>query len=125
MLDKANRLRKDADFRKTFKFSRPVNVGRLSLRVAQNQKLLKLENPVSRFGIVISNKIDKRATRRNALRRQLRAIVRNLLPAFPHGYDVIIMVRECYNFPFVQAEIEKDLKDGLKKTGLLNSQISN
>jgi len=119
MLDKANRLRRDADFRKTFKFSRPATSGRLSLRVAQNQKLLKLESPVSRFGIVISNKIDKRAVRRNGMRRQLRAIIRNLLPTFPHGYDVIVMVRECYKFPFIQVEIEKDLRDGLKKVGVL------
>jgi ribonuclease P protein component len=54
-------------------------------------------SPVSRFGLVVSKKIDKRATRRNSLRRRLHAAIevalaQNIVPA---GLDVIISVNQA------------------------------
>ena len=115
MLNKANRLSKDRDFNEVFKYSRPVSVGNLQIRSAQS----KLNTEHSRFGFVISNKIDKRATRRNALKRQLRAITQSLLSEVKSGYDVIVQVRRNYNFPYDQKIIADELTAGIKKLGLI------
>lgn len=53
--------------------------------------------PVSRFGLVISKKVDKRATRRNSLRRRLHSAIELALGKglFPAGLDVIITVNQA------------------------------
>ena len=117
MLNKTNRLHKAADYKKTFRFSRPTVSGRLNLRVSENR--VKQAKLVCRFGFIVSNKIDKRASRRNGLKRRLRAIAATLLGVLKPGYDIIVMVRENYTYPYNFAEIEHDLREGLKKVGLL------
>jgi len=68
----------------------------------------------TRIGIVISNKIDKRATRRNELKRKIRAIVREILPEINGGHDIIIQVKKApeypYNFQAIKAQIESVFK---------------
>jgi len=48
---------------------------------------------VPRIGFVVSNKVAKRANRRNKIKRQLRAIVRANLSDIQPGYDYLIIVR--------------------------------
>lgn len=113
MLKKENRLSADKDFGRVFKGSRPVYTQNLTFRVAKSNKS---EN---RFGFVISNKISKLATRRNALKRQLRAIIEQELPSIKTGYDVVIMVKLDFSYPYKQDDIRKQAKEGLGKAGLL------
>lgn len=112
MLSKANRLQKDKDFSKVFRASRPVFVGNLAVRAMKRS-----DSNSSRFGFVISNKIDKRATRRNALKRRLRSIVREL-SLLKDGFNVVIMVKQNYAFPYNYIEIKKDLEDAFVKLQL-------
>lgn len=52
--------------------------------------------PQTRFGLVVSKKIDKRATRRNRIKRHLREAIRNELlikcKALLHGYSAVVIV---------------------------------
>lgn len=73
----------------------------------------------SRFGFVISNKISKLATRRNVLKRQLRAIIEQELPNIKAGYDAVIMVKLDFKYPYKQDEIREQVTDGIRKAGLI------
>lgn len=117
MLPKVNRLKRDKDFQKVFKKTTPGFTANLSFRVFEiNQK--NRESIPSRFGFIISNKINKNSTRRNALKRQLREIVRSLISELKSGYDVIVSVRRDFSFPYSQEDIKNQIVDGLGRKGL-------
>ena len=144
MLKKENRLTAEKDFGRVFKGSRPVHTQNLvfrfinrktptKLRIERNYEITNKElkanklipnsyNLNSRFGFVISNKISKLATRRNALKRQLRAIIEKELTNIKSGYDVVIMVKLDFSYPYEQEAIKEQVREGLQKTGL---KISN
>jgi len=89
MLPKANRLAKRTDIERVFKRGKTFFVGNLSIRTAANNLA------VSRFTVVVSTKISKKATRRNRLKRLIReAIRREALPKTKPGYDGIIMTQK-------------------------------
>jgi len=113
MLKEENRLTKKRDFDRNFKMSRPVYVGNLSIRASRQQN----DGP-NKIGFIISNKVDKRSTRRNALRRQLRQIFQSLLPEIKNGYNIVVMVKNNFDFPYKQEEIKKQVESGLKKSGI-------
>lgn len=112
MLNKINRIKKDKEFRQVFRKSRPTRAGRLSVRVLKNNL------SVARIGFVVSNKIEKRATRRNALKRRLRAGARELILTLKPGYDVVVVVNENYPYPYDYTEMKKDLEAGISKAGI-------
>lgn len=114
MLKKISRIRRDADFKKVFKSSRPFSVGRLAIRVRTSGL------PESRFGFVISNKIDKRATKRNALKRRLRALAREKLPSIKKGFDLVVLVRQGYPSPLDYEIIKNDFLALLKGAKVLD-----
>ncbi len=145
MLKKENRLSADKDFGRVFKGSRPVHTQNLIFRVAKQKGTQRPQNSstestqkgekskfvysqdsyirskseaASRFGFVISNKISKLATKRNALKRQLRAIIEQEMPNVKAGYDVVIMVKLDFKYPCKQDEIREQVKVGLKKMDL-------
>jgi len=68
--------------------------------------MLKSEADVSRFAFIVSIKIDKRATRRNRIRRLLRESVRHQLGQIPPGVDCIITARRDIS-GLSQSEVEK------------------
>jgi len=113
MLKKVNRLQKDKDFAKVFRSSRPVVAGNLSVRMTK-----KTNSQPSRFGFVISNKIEKRATRRNALKRRLRSMVRDLGLSPETGFDLVVIVRQNYNYPYDFNQIKADLRAACLKLNL-------
>ena len=85
MLKKENCLIKRADFTRVFKQGRSYFTKSLGVKVLKNN----LTN--SRFGIVVSLKIDKRATKRNLLKRRLRDIIQANLTKIKPGYDFLII----------------------------------
>lgn len=113
MLSKQNRLQKDKEFTKVFRTSRPVFTDNIAVRVMK-----RFDTKPSRFGFVISNKIDKRATRRNALKRRLRSATRELLPGLKSGFNVVILVKKNYPFPYQLNIIKKDLEETFTKLQL-------
>ena len=88
MLPKENRLTDDYDFRRVKRLGKSYHCPLFKLSVAQR----KIAGP-SRFGFVISTKIDKRATVRNRIKRLLRQAVRERLEKIPDGFDLVFVVR--------------------------------
>ncbi|MFA4995894.1 MAG: ribonuclease P protein component [Patescibacteria group bacterium] len=125
MLPKEFRLQKSVDFQKVFKHSKPVRTANLSFRVFKNPKNIRDDKqPQMRFGFIISNKIDKRAVRRNALKRQLRQIASDLISELESGYDIVTVVNEDFPYPYEQDEIKKQFIEGMQKTGVLGDKNS-
>ena len=119
MLPKKNRLRSKRDFDRVFKNSRPFSAGNLAFRLAENRLRDERGRGIVRFGFIISNKVEKLATRRNGLRRQLSAIAKDLILTLKPGYDVVVVVRQNFQYPYNQIEIRKSLVSALQKAGLL------
>ena len=88
MLPKENRLTDDYDFRRVKRLGKSYHCPLFKLSIARR----KIEGP-SRFGFVISKKIDKRAVVRNRIKRLLREAVRNKLEKIPGGFDIVFVVR--------------------------------
>lgn len=114
MLSKQNRLQKNREFQRVFKNSRPVSLNNLSIRIAKNFTKAQY----IRFGFVVSNKIDKRATRRNTVKRQLREIAASLLSKLKPGYDIVVVLQRDFSFPYKQEEIREQFMDGLKRSSI-------
>jgi ribonuclease P protein component len=79
---------------------------------------LSADSP-SRIGISISKKVSKKAVVRNRIKRQIRAILRQLLPRLKSGWNIVISVRsqavECDYQQFLQ-----ELEQLLAKAEVLN-----
>jgi ribonuclease P protein component len=76
---------------------------------------------VSRFGISISKKVSKRAVCRNRIKRQIRAILRSLLPRVEPGWAVIIIVRASIVDADYQ-QIQQELEQLLRKAEVLHGR---
>lgn len=86
MLPLKNRLKKAKDFLVINRKGRSFFSSYFRLKYLEN------ELGLSRFAFIVSNKISKKATVRNQIKRQLREIVRLNQPRIKSGYDVIISV---------------------------------
>ena len=120
MLPTKYRLQKSVDFQKVFKNSRPIRLPNLAFKVFKNPKLVNEGETNLRFGFIVSNKIDKRATRRNALKRQLRQVASDLISELNTGYDILIVVHKDFPYPYVQEDIKKQFLEGMRRAGILN-----
>jgi len=63
---------------------------------------------ISRFGIIISKKIDKRAVRRNRMRHLLQSYVRDNGNLFPASMDYLFIVTSA--FEEIQPGLAKELE---------------
>ncbi len=106
MLPKQHRLQSDKDFQKIWKSGRSFYTKILGFKLLNNGKQL------SRFGFVVGNKISKKATERNKIKRQLREIVGINLKKISPGYDLIISALPGATEKTYQT-LEKDLLAGL------------
>lgn len=83
MLKKKNRLTE-----KLSKSDRTINSPAFVLKIARN------ETTTSRFGFVISKKIDKRATVRNRIKRKFRFCLEEKLEKISKGYDFLFIIKK-------------------------------
>ena len=114
MLNKNNRLTCRHDFERVFKTGQGMFCEIMGIKTAPNQL------NVSRFGIVVSAKISKKAVERNKIRRRIREVIKKHLPDIKSGYDIVIIARQkILNKKF--QEIEKNIISGFKKLNLLIS----
>ncbi len=79
----------------------------------------KNNTPLSRFGFIVSTKVDKRATTRNRLKRLLRESVHHLLAELPKGWDVVVSTRSKPHEDMNQSDVEKILRQALQNAGVL------
>ena len=103
MLAKENRLRKERDFEAVFRNGKTFKEGFLVLKTIKNNL------DTNRFGFIISQKVSKKATVRNKIKRKLREVIR-------------LGIKDCLlgnNFhpPPANTGKEKSAKDS-KKDGL-------
>lgn len=122
MLSKQYRLTKSKDFEKIVKFGQAVYGQELTI------KWIKNNLSVSRFGLVISAKVAKKANIRNKIKRQLREIIRaNLSISKSRGstamtirprYDIMILTKpKVIDLDYWQ--LKEKLEYLLKKAGLI------
>jgi ribonuclease P protein component len=86
MLKKENRLTKNNDFDNVFKRGRSAYFDILGVKAVPNSL------NTNHFGIIVSNKVSKKAVERNKIKRQIRAIIENELFLLNVGYDIVIIV---------------------------------
>ncbi len=85
MLKKVHRLTKQKDFDYVFKRGRASYSKILGIKTAKNNL------DYNRFGMMVSNKVSKKAVERNKIKRQLRAVVKLALNNLKSGYDCVII----------------------------------
>ncbi len=129
-LPKANRLRQREDFNRVYRKGDRRRGRHLTL-VALKQAVRDCPQPLkaasatqkpfdlnhlspTRIGVSISQKVSKRAVVRNYIKRQIHAALYKLLPAFPSGWSLVIVVHpsavQCDYIQFLR-ELEQLLMD--------------
>jgi len=107
MLPKRNRLKKKKDFENVFKKGESFKEDFLILKVVPNCSNL------IRFGFIVSQKISKKATLRNKIRRKLSELVRLKMKKLKKGIDVVLMTLpgiETKDFWEIEESIDKLFK---------------
>jgi len=87
MLAKKYRISKDKEFQNIYK------KGHIIYNPFFNIKFLPNNLRNSRFGIVISTKISKKAVVRNKSRRQIKAVICNNLNNIKPGFDIVVLTK--------------------------------
>lgn len=112
-LPKDHRLTKDKDFQSVFDSGKTVKNSFLFIKY-----LISKDQKKSRFGIVVSGKVSKKATVRNRIRRQISEIIRNNLDRIINNADAVIVTNsKIVDKEFT--EIEKVVLNLLKKSKIL------
>lgn len=112
MLPRERRLTSNHEFKRVRRSGRKVATPFFDLYY------LQVGEAPSRFGFVVSTKLDKRAVKRNRIKRIFREEVRLLLSGVKAGFDLIFWVKR----QSLEAETEQvrtTLRSALKKSGLL------
>jgi len=112
MFSKQNRLREKKDFERVFNKGRSFKEDFLILKFIENN----LEN--SRIGIIVSQKVSKKAVIRNKIKRRIRAIIRENLSRMKRGIDIVLLILpglEKRNF----WELKEIINKVLNKAGIL------
>jgi len=107
LLPKKNRLFLKSDFEKVFLQGKTIDCSELRI------KLLFTKNSQSRFGIIVGRKVVSLATKRNRLKRRLRAILYSFLPEFKKTFDAVLIVKKD-----LSPKSFKEVKEILKKAFL-------
>ena len=95
MLPRAHRIRSRQDIAALARRGQAIRGPHLTLRI-----FVRPKGP-SRFVCSISQKVSKKATERNRLRRQLQEIIRHTLPSLTRPSDGLVLVRpEALHTPF-------------------------
>lgn len=107
MLSRENRLKKREDFNNISKKGNII-AGKLIFL-----KFLKNKLDFSRFGLIVSLKISKKAVIRNKIKRQLRSIIKENFSNIKSGLDIIVITKpEIVNKNY--QEIKNDFENLLK-----------
>ncbi|MFA6537693.1 MAG: ribonuclease P protein component [Patescibacteria group bacterium] len=94
MLNKKNRINKKTEIDRFFGLGFGKDGGKNFSNEFFVLKIIKRKtDKPSRFGFVVSNKVDNRATQRNLLKRRLRAIARKYLTKLQDGTEIMIIAK--------------------------------
>lgn len=109
MLARPNRLTRQRDFSSLYQRGQRLGSPYFLIRVGPN----RLSNV--RVGVVISTKVAKRAVDRNRHKRQVRAVVREVLAKLPAGWDILITVRQATPDHTAWPAFREELRNLLKR----------
>lgn len=114
-----NRLKKRRDFQAVYEQGiRRYSRNLILIALLIDSELQNKSYP-TKIGISIGRKVSKKAVIRNLIKRQIRAVMRQLLPDMSFGWHIIIIVRpsaiECKYEHFL-----RELNQLLIKTGIIN-----
>lgn len=110
MLPREKRIRDTRDFKRIYQKGSFFGSGLFSVNVLRGRS----EN--TRLGIVVSKKVEPKATKRNLLKRRFRSAAVKLYDELPAGYDVVVNIKpKAGKADF--AEIEKELSAAFGKVG--------
>lgn len=110
MLPKPHRI-PSSDVRHVVQRGRRHDAEGISCRISRN------DAGRFRLAIIISSKVDKRATRRNRTRRLVSESVHRLLPRLKTGHDVVFMPMR--GFPDEQQVVDEMVKQVFLRSGVL------
>ena len=108
MLKKQFRVTKEKDFQKVYKKGLFNNGKYLKINLLSNRRDL------SRIAVVVSKKTEKKATKRNKVKRIVREAVKEIYLNLSDGYDIILNVKK-EALEASKEDIKKDLLETLKK----------
>lgn len=112
MLSPQNRLKNKKEFEEVFKKGKGFERDFLFL------KIKKSNSKKSKFGFVISRKINKKAVARNKIKRRLRGIIKGEISKIEPGVDAVLIVKkDIEKKDFL--EIKKTTIRLLKEAGIL------
>lgn len=74
--------------------------------------------PESRFGFIVSKKVDKKATVRNSVKRKVRAGIESQLEQIKSGHDMLFVVRKNVLSQSTE-DIKKAVTEALTKNSVL------
>jgi len=109
MLKNINRLRKTREIQRVFKAGKSIKSANFSIRYAPSRQ------SSTRFAIVVGIKVSKLSTRRNALKRRVREVIRQTIQALPVGYDIVLTAHKLPNWPLKLTDVEQELSNLLKQ----------
>lgn len=87
MLPKENRLNREKEIKEVLKKGKTFFLPEFIIKYDFNNKGTKI-------GFIISTKVDKRAVKRNLLKRQLRGIFKDMLSNIKNGYSLLIIAKK-------------------------------
>lgn len=88
MLPKEHRLHKDTEIKRLVRTGKTFFLPQFIIKYSPNKE------DITKVGFIVSAKVDKRAVVRNRLTRQMREILRALLPDFEKGFSVLIIAKK-------------------------------
>ncbi len=115
MLIKKHRLTKYKDFEKIWVNGRNFFIKEIGVKFSSNNL------DCTRFGIVVPNKVIKKAVLRNKVKRKIREIIRKQIPFIKKGFDCIILARQGIG-ELSFDELKEKIDFILRKLGLLSSE---
>ncbi len=119
MLPPANRLRQSRDFTTIYQGGVRRSARSLALRALQTRGASGASRQPTRIGVVVSQKVSKRAVDRNRIKRQIRSACRQLLPSLVPGWSVVLVVRHSA-LQCEYREILRELKQLLAEAEVLS-----
>jgi len=85
MLARSRRLTSQKDFERVFKKGKKIREGFLILAASKN------DLGQARFGFIVSQKVSKKATLRNKIKRRLRSLAKLKLGQIKEGLDIVVV----------------------------------
>ena len=113
MLKRKYRLGKDINFYKSLSFSSSL----FTLKVKDGNLQL------NRFGIIVSKRVDKRAVKRNRIKRILWTCLFETYDKLLPGHDILFIIKKKAGEKS-KAEMQKETREIFKKAKILSSTES-